>query len=129
MLYLSLKGMARVLFGHVNVEWAYLVTGDSPVGPGWFKVPEARGGPAARGWGLVPWTLGLLLTAGFCAFVYGNALRAVGRGRPGAFAFWAGGSALLLAALPLVWGDARFRAGVLPLVLLLWALSPAKRRR
>lgn len=118
--YLTAKGMARVLFGHVNVEWTNLVAGIAPIGPGWFKKPEPRPGHHVEGAWLIPWTAGVLLTALYCLGVYLFTLRAILRGgRIDLFSLWAIGAIALLVFVPQIWGDARFRAGAWPLVLVL----------
>lgn len=122
--FLTSKGAMRVLFGHVNVEWTYLATGFSPIGPGWFKVPEHREGMVVSGLWILPWTIGLIFTAIFCLYVYWKTFKATLRaGRLDAFSIWLIGSIFLLVFIPQVWGDDRFRMPLWPLVLLLWDWS------
>lgn len=125
-IYLTAKGIARVLFGHVNVDWGALLLGTAPVGPGWFKVPEVRVGPQIKGVWVVPWVLGILLTLSLSLFTYWRTLRALMAAGLDAFSIWALGCIALLAATPLLWGDARFRASVWPFILVLWAASEGR---
>lgn len=123
-LWLSMKGAARVLFGHVNVEWTHLFIGKSPIGPGWFKVPEHRPGLHVEGLWILPWAVSLLVTAAICLYVYWRTAKAWLRwGKLDTYAVWLLGSILLLTFVPQLWGDARFRLPVWPLVLLLWGWS------
>jgi hypothetical protein len=115
--FLSAKGVARVLFGHVNSEWSLLLFGEPPIGPGWFKAKEQRQGWELVGWQVVPWILGILATALFCAALYMAV--AVAARRAGAyrtpFFWWSVFALALLAGVPMVFGDARFRMGIWPI--------------
>lgn len=113
--YLSAKGAARTLLGHVNVEAAYLATGESPIGPGWFRPKEPRDGTQVSGapW-VALWVTGILFTAAFCLLAYGLIARAMwlkGLSPEAAFLIC---QALMHAAVPLTFGDSRFRLGVWP---------------
>lgn len=128
--YLSAKGVARVLFGHVNVEWGSIFLSAPPVGPAWFKIAEPRLGPKVEGFAVVPWALGVAITAILSLYVYWRALKAYYvAGLRHLFSIWIIGCIILFAATPLVWGDARFRAPIWPLVLVLWAVSEERRNR
>ncbi|MBI2606641.1 MAG: glycosyltransferase family 39 protein [Deltaproteobacteria bacterium] len=126
--WLTSKGMARVLVGHVNVEWTYLFTGRTVLGPGWFKVGEGGEGSPVSGVWLVPWLFGIALVAGYYAWLYLRAARSalpalkMDRGFA-AFAAWSLLSAAFLAFAPQVFGDARFRAPIVPIVLVLWGAA------
>lgn len=128
--FLSAKGVARVLFGHVNVEWGSIFLSAPPVGPAWFKIAEPRPGPKVEGLAVIPWVLGVALTALLSLVAYWRALRAYYlAGIRHAYSIWIIGCIALFAATPLVWGDARFRAPIWPLVLILWAVSEERRSR
>jgi hypothetical protein len=142
-MYLNFKGMMRVLFGHVNVEWSYFFTGQSPIGPGWFKVPEQRSGPRVEGLWTVLWVLGVLTTGLISLGVYLSTLKGVRRlansqgfiffgsktFEQKIFIFWLLGSIFVLAFIPQVWGDARFRMALWPLVLFLYRKSQTHENR
>lgn len=122
---LSLKGAARILIGHVNVEWVYILTGKGVVGPGWFKVKQQIPGAVEITGPLLTliWCLGLLWTLVFCVWEYSLVLKRVfQRQRAGskpdpAFLAWAAIAAAALIAAPQVWGDARFRAPILAILI------------
>ena len=98
-------------------------TGVTPIGPAWFKAAEDRPGTHVEGWSLVAWTLGILVTALFALWVYWNTLQAIRLNgwRLDWFTVWALGCVAALAVTPQVYGDARFRCGLWPLILLIWA--------
>ncbi|MBI3543193.1 MAG: hypothetical protein HY075_07965 [Deltaproteobacteria bacterium] len=127
--WLSAKGVARVLVGHVNVEWAHLLTGVVPLGPAWFKAPEARAGTQVSGAGLVAWVLGWLATLAFCVWVYASALRAAWKaGGLDQYSVWLAACAAVLVGIPQVQGDARFRCAAWPLILLFWGWNERRAR-
>jgi hypothetical protein len=127
--WLSLKGAARVLIGHVNVEWAYILTGKSVVGPGWFKIKNPiEGAIQIEGLRLTAlWCLGLLWTFAFCSWEYWLVFRRVFRasdaapwGKPNRLlVIWAVIVIAALIAAPQMWGDARFRAPILAILMAL----------
>ncbi len=126
--WLTAKGMARVLIGHVNVEWNYLVTGKTVLGPGWFKVREGGEGSPVSGVWLVPWLFGIALSVGYYLWLYQRVIRAAVQALKtdrgfAAFAAWSALSAAFLAFAPQVFGDARFRAPIVPIVLVLWGVA------
>jgi hypothetical protein len=123
---LTAKGIARVLVGHVNVEWGTVMLGEAPVGPGWFKAPEPRAGPHVSGFWVLPWVLGILLTAAISIFAYWKTFRALLTAGMDLHSSWLLGTVVLLAFTPLVWGDARFRVAIWPFVLVLWATAEAR---
>ncbi len=126
-LFLTAKGVARVLIGHLNVEWTQLIAGFVPIGPGWFSVVSHLPGAHVKGIWLIPWTLGVVSFATFCLWVYFLTFKSVRQAGLDVFSVWALGSIALLALVPQVWGDARFRTGVWPLVLLLWSWAEKRR--
>lgn len=122
------RGMARVLIGHVNVEWSALIAGIHPVGPAWFGAGEHRAGAHVSGLWILPWVFGIFVVAALCLYVYLRIARALLRNRRhlDVYAVWLLSSAALLAFIPQLFGDARFRSGVWPLALLLWGWLEAK---
>lgn len=121
--YLTAKGVARVLVGHVNVEWGYLFTGTHPIGPGWFKTVD-EGAPEQRVTSIWIWSFGVIATALFtlAGFAY-LALLLIRARTIDAFIIWALGTSAMLALAPLVVGDARFRAPVLAVLVALAFVS------
>ncbi|MGE4232827.1 MAG: hypothetical protein AB7F43_05795 [Bacteriovoracia bacterium] len=132
---LSAKGWVRVLVGHVNVEWGSLLFGESPLGPSWFKVQEHRSGLKVQGLGIVAWILGLLFTALFALSAYFFSVREMCRKfsftqiLKSPFLIWAVGSFIFLVLSPQVFGDARFRVGIWPFVLLIWGYCGTSSRK
>jgi hypothetical protein len=73
----------------------------------------------------LPWTLGVFFTLCFSTYVYFRAFLASRRSKSlmSLFSIWSVGAVALLAAVPLVWGDARFRIALWPIVLVWWGWS------
>jgi hypothetical protein len=121
--WLDAKGIARVFIGHANVEWTYLLTGVSPIGPGWSKVQEHRASgenAMVTGWWVLLWAFGFVVTAAFCLWVYLQAWRTARRTGTDRFVLWALMALLILAGTPQIFGDSRFRCAVWPLILAIW---------
>jgi 4-amino-4-deoxy-L-arabinose transferase-like glycosyltransferase len=123
---LSIKGIARTLVGHANIEAAVLVSGHPVTGPGWFS--EGNQGPAWSAIEKAFWVLGILFAMGFALFEYVFSLRSFPRSTASekVFSSWA-----LLAAAGFVvstqlFGDCRFR---LPVVAILLATGISKRKQ
>lgn len=127
--WLTTKGLARVFFGHVNVEWAYFFTGRSPVGPGWFKVPENRAGPELQGVSLLLWVLGLLAMFLYCLCVYKNVWKSVKKKKIDTWTVWSLLVILLFALMPQIFGDARFRIPIWPVIILIWFYKDSEPRK
>lgn len=134
----SLKGTVRVLFGHVNTEWAYTVIGNAPIGPGWFKAtPPTSDRPHVSGAWTILWVAGIFISTTMCILVYSSTARNLWRAYSLnrfkqwelLFIAWTLGSILLLAITPLVWGDARFRIAIWPMVLFLWAFAQSQTQK
>jgi hypothetical protein len=120
--WLSLKGSARVLFGHVNTEWWHLITGRTPVGPSWFKPPESRADAPLTTGELMIWVAGMAILMVWALCFYREVflcLRTPWRKNEGLERGWLLAMALLMAALPLVYGEARFRLAVWPFLFMI----------
>lgn len=126
--YLTAQGVTRVLVGHVNTEWCMLFSGQAPIGPGWFKEIDQRVGWKIHGWQQVPWFLGILVSAFFSLAAYFILVRRVVKQRAfgSVYLWWCLGATALLAAAPQLWGDARFRLGFWPLLLIAMAVHDKK---
>ncbi len=136
-IFLMSKSMMRVLFGHVNVEANYLVSGRAIEGPGWFKKPEkALGPPLEDKTGILFWTFGLVYCFVWCAWVYGGLITTVMKVRHFDFIsslkelrienkiwLWSLISIFILTFLPLFVGDARFRLPVWSFVLISYGIA------
>ncbi|GEM_PF-1804664 len=131
---LVVKGLARTTIGHVNVEIGLLLTGKTVFGPAWFKNQEKfTGEPGGAIYlqekGLsakIFWLLGILAVVIWMGWVYFFALRSIifFRTSVGAWVLaWASGVVVIMCSLPLIFGDARFRLGYFPVLLVLWGLS------
>jgi hypothetical protein len=120
--WLTAKGMARVLLGHVNMEWWYFTTGRTPLGPSWFKPQETRGDAPLSSGGKVLWVLCWMALAAWSLAFYVHVARVL-RGIKGRErwldAGWLLAMAAVMTALPLVYGEARFRLAVWPFLLML----------
>ena len=131
---LSLKGVARVFFGHVNIEYIRLITGKTVVGPGFFKAAEGgEGGPMSGFGNLIAWSLGILLVLIYNGWFYRKLFLSVKKNAWGAniairiFTAWALSMTLVMALLPQIFGDARFRLGFWPILLILYAILQKKK--
>jgi hypothetical protein len=130
--WLNAKGMARTLFGHANAEWGFFILGEAPVGPGWFKVPEAD---QSSGRVIVStffeklcWLFGVIFCALWCGFIYFRAIQNLPKPvkvhkwealKTYPMFIWGLGSIFAMAFLPQIFGDSRFRLAIWPLILLL----------
>ncbi len=130
--FLTAKGIARVLVGHMNIEWIYALTGKAMQGPGWFK----EGGTGGEFWqknGLArcAWLMGVLLTAFYCLAFYlflgWQLIRsAFWRTQNAPVIAWLLASSAVLAIMPLLLGDARFRAPIFALLVVTGAILPLR---
>ena len=117
---LCLKGALRVLVGHVNIEWGSLLSGNTPIGPGFSKPRELRGGfnisPDQKlFWGL--WWLGVFSCLIWTTTAYTFVTRTVARTRLDLFTGFCTFMILMQALMPLAYGEARFRASVWPFLI------------
>jgi hypothetical protein len=109
----SLMGTLRTLFGHLNVETGYLMTGKSVIGPALTRPAEPREGPRVAGLLTVFWILGLTVTLLFTAGLYARIALAWLKNR-NLYSIYFAISGIAMATVPLVFGDGRFRLGVWP---------------
>jgi hypothetical protein len=127
---LSAQGMARVLVGNINSEYASILTGHVPLGPGWFKEGNEESPNRVKDFGVIIWSLGVLATLVFSLSIYWLFTSRVVRTwallnqEPRLFFVWLLVSAALLVAVPQVYGDARFRAPVWALLVAGFSLLP-----
>lgn len=130
-MFLTAKGVVRVLVGHVNTEWCMLFSGEAPIGPGWFKVTDQRTGWKIQGWQVFPWLLGILLTAVFSLSAYFILVKRIVRQRAYSevFLWWCLAATAFMAITPQLWGDARFRLGFWPMILVALAVCERSRSR
>lgn len=116
-LWLTFKGIARTLVGHLNVEWVSLFTGRPPIGPGWFK---ERGDPYWTGWRAVLWAGPVIIMMVYYLALYSFAGIRVARqwSQDKLYWSWIVLTCGALAASPLIVGDARFRVPIVALLVI-----------
>jgi hypothetical protein len=113
---LSVKGAARTLFGHANIEIGNMATAREVIGPGWFS--EGNPGTPWSTRERILWIAGLLLTLSFASFEYWTVLRGLPRAglSDRRWTFWMLLGCIGFVLAPQVYGDCRFRLPVLALV-------------
>lgn len=126
-------GTLRVLLGHSNTEWTLLLSGKAMRGPGWFRATENRPDPSATDHIFI-WVSGVLFSLGFCVFFYATLIHTAIKSKvlklgfiPKVLLLWFSGGFFFHALIPLFHGDARFRMGAWPFLvlgLLLLCLRP-----
>ena len=120
--WLTMKGMARVLLGHINMEWWYFFSGHTPVGPSWFKPPESRQDAPLSRVELVVWVAGIAALMAWALLFYRQVflfLRVKVSKTSRLEQGWLLAMAALMTALPLVYGEARFRLAVWPFLFMI----------
>lgn len=131
---LTAKGVARTVVGHVNIEWGLIASGKTLFGPAWFKKQEPFTGEKGNAiylsqyglMGKVLWVFGLLSVLCWTLWIYYKSARKITltRRKLGTLSLgWLAGVIVLLGSAPLIFGDARFRLGYLPTLLIVWAFA------
>lgn len=121
---LSVKGMARTLFGHANIEVGNMATGRLIVGPGWFS--EGGSGGDWTGSERAVWILGILFAFAYVIFVYAFTLRRIPFRSDLRFTIWIALAVAGFIVAPQLYGDCRFR---LPIITLLFAAAVYEKGR
>jgi hypothetical protein len=128
--WLATKSVLRVIVGHVNVEGFYILTGRHLLGPGWFKnMDDGNPDQKIQNDEQIVWTAAVFATVLICIAFYFWMIRELWLARAwDSFVAWSILAMIVLAISPVVVGDARFRAPILALALVLLGFSRERKK-